>query len=608
MSATDCPRPNLRFMRALALLLVALTAVAACGGGGSSRGPMIEGPPAGEPVPEPVPEPEPTPVPVPVPDPGVEPEPVPVPNPPEPVAPLSSEAAARLLTQATFGPTLDTITAAKGMTYAQWVEQQAGLPPTYVLPQLPANQPDFSKTWWETVVNAEDQLRQRMAFALSEIMVISGQSGAIEFRNRGFASYYDSLIRNALGDFRTLLEDVTLSPVMGKYLSMFRNDKPDPVAGTHADENFAREIMQLFTVGLVELNLDGTPRLDAAGQTIPTYGFEEIEGLANAFTGWASPGDSTNSGGESAWRFNYDEEVPMVPYENHHDTNAKRIIGGVTLPAGNTASEDLRLALDTLFNHPNVGPFIGKQLIQRLVTSNPSAAYVRRVATVFNDNGAGRRGDLQAVAHAILSDPEAIAVGDASYGKLREPIIRLAHLWRAFDASDPQGGLNEYPVINAPSLSGSFGQSPLFSPSVFNFFRPDYERAGPLANAGLAAPEFQITNESTLVLTANLLERLAYGFIDSDGIPRYNLNGFNAGQRNGVELRTAAWEGFSDDPAMLIDKLDLVFMQGRMGAQMRQDLIDYIEQIPPTETAYRGVRVVEATSAIINSPQYSVQR
>ena len=215
---------------------------------------------------------------------------------------------------------------------------------------------------------------------------------------------------------------------------------------------------------------------------------------------------------------------------------------------------------------------------------------------------------LHAVARAILTDPEAIAVGDASYGKLREPIVRLAHLWRAFDASDPQGGLNEYQVINAPSLSQKFGQSPLFSPSVFNFFRPDYERAGPLANAGLAAPEFQITNESTLVLTANLLERLAYGFIDSDGIPRYNLNGFNAGQRNGVELRTAAWEGFSDDPAMLIDKLGLVFMQGRMGAQMRQDLINYIEQIPPTETAYRGVRVVEATSAIINSPQYSVQR
>jgi hypothetical protein len=295
---------------------------------------------------------------------------------------------------------------------------------------------------------------------------------------------------------------------------------------------------------------------------------------------------------------------PMVGYPTHHDSAAKSIVNGVTIAAGGTPEADLKIALDTLFNHPNVGPFIGKQLIQRLVTSNPSPAYVSRVATVFNNNGQGVRGDLSAVAKAILTDPEAVNI--SGQGKLREPLLRVLALWRAFDAADSTGKIGEFSVAQNSMLV--YGEGPLQSPSVFNFFRPDYQRAGPLTDAGLVVPEFQITNENSLVMTNNQDLAQAYAFIDSHANKHYGFQGsneLNNMSSTSVLLKTAQWEPFAATPAALVDEFNLVLMQGQMPATMKASLVNYITGVP-ADTPW--TRVAEAAELIINSPQYAVQR
>lgn len=519
--------------------------------------------------------------------------------------PMGTEAAARLLTQGTFGPTRAGITAAAQQTYGEWFAEQAAFPASLTLPWVQENTTDaFGRPWWTHAVMAQDQLRQRVAFALSEIMVISAQPDSVNGPAVNQAAYYDVLVRNALGNFRTLLEQVTLNPAMGLFLNMWRNNKADPATGVHADQNYAREVMQLFSIGLVELNLDGTVRTDAQGQPIPTYGQPEVEAMANVLTGWAS--NTVTHTGEGAWLYDNDVINPMVPYEDHHDTGTKTLVGGVVVPAGGSAATDLRIALDTLHKHANVGPFIGKQLIQRLVTSNPSPAYVRRVATVFNDNGQGVRGDLLAVVRAILTDAEAVAPGGSAGGKLREPILRLTHLWRAFEAADSFGTISEYQIVNEARLH--FAQQPLRAPSVFNFFVPDYVRAGSLADAGLLAPEFQIANENYSVKTANMLMRLCYRFTDSEGRSSFAPNGYQeAVGADSVYLRTAQWEALAVSPQALIDEMNLVFMSGRMPASMRQTLVDYVAGIPESEPAYLAKRAIEAASLVINAPQCAIQ-
>jgi uncharacterized protein (DUF1800 family) len=534
--------------------------------------------------------------------------PTPTPAPTATAQPLGQASAARLLTQATFGPTYDMVTAASTQTYDQWFTAQAAAAPSLTSPLVAANaNGGWTQYWWRNAVLGPDQLRQRMAFALSEIFVVQGLPDSATGVPANLAAYYDILVNDSLGNYRKLLEDVTLSPEMGLFLNMFRNDRPDPARGRHADENYAREVMQLFSVGLVRLNADGSVQTDSSGNPVPTYSQAEVEGLARVFTGWASqPTDHT---GDQAFQFDQDYVHQMVAYENHHDPDAKTILGGTQVPAGGTAAADLKIALDAIFNHPNVGPFLSRQLIQRLVTSNPSPAYVQRVATIFNNNGQGVRGDLLAVARAILTDPEAVASGGNNYGKLREPIVRMAHLWRAFNATDQNGALNEFLIVN--QSSEIFSQSPLMAPSVFNFFVPDYVRAGPLATAGLVAPEFQITNENSSILTANRLERQAYQFVDSTGTIYFSPSGFSevsSLNSSSVLLRTNQWEPLADDPAALIDRLSLVLMQGQMPAAMRTTLINYVAAIPTSTAGYRGYRAIEAASLIINSPQYSVQR
>jgi len=527
--------------------------------------------------------------------------------------PLGQVAAARLLMQGTFGATPDTVNSTAAQSYSQWFAGQARATPSLTLASINSNEnTDWSPAWFYNVVQGNDQLRQRMAFALSQIFVISGNGEPLgeNQHNQALAYYYDTLVNDALGNFRQLLQDVTLSPGMGEFLSMMRSDKPNPATGVHADENYAREVMQLFTIGLYLLNPDGSTQNDSSGNPLPTYQLTDVVNLANAFTGWSSaPVPGSGHTGDLAWQYDTNETTPMVAYEDHHDTDAKTIIGGVSLPAGQPTAADLKTALDTLFNHPNVGPFIGKQLIQRLVTSNPSPAYVQRVTQIFNNDGTGTRGNLLAVAEAILTDPEAIAAGTSkSYGKLREPLLRVTALWRAFNAYAYNSGKQE----NDPELllyaNQLFNEYPLYSPSVFNFYRPDYQLTGPLTAAGMVAPEFQITNEATLVYTGNFLQQYAYQYVDSTGTayagPDYNA--VSALQPTSVVLHTAEWEPLAANPTNLIAQLNLVLMANQMSAPMQGALLGYANSLPAGTPA--ATVVAQTAELVVSSPQFAVQR
>jgi uncharacterized protein (DUF1800 family) len=514
-------------------------------------------------------------------------------------APATQGEASSFLTRSTFGPNSGEIGRLTGQPYDAWLAQQFLMPPTYHLPQynalMQARSSDTEdrgirmEVWWKTAVTAPDQLRQRVAFALSQIMVASDRETALVLAQQGLCYYYDILVRNAFGNYRQLLEEVTLSPEMGRYLSMLGNRKPNPATGIRADENYAREVMQLFSIGLVQLNLDGTPKRDADGNTIPTYDQDDIEGLARVFTGWSW---SNDNGSFKRFEDPSDWLRPMVPFESFHDTDAKTIVGGVMFPAGGTAGPELAQALDTLFNHPNVGPFIAIRLIQRLVTSNPSPGYVARVAGVFNDNGAGVRGDLQAVIRAILMDPEALAGASPSnphFGKPREPLLVVAHLWRAFDARAASGN------YIYPNPQNDLAQAPQSSPSVFNFYSPFYAPPGDIEQTGLVAPEFEIENEVSITSQFNRY---------FSGTVVFNSARSNPGPDD-VLIQIGREQAMAGDPDALVDHLDVLLLSGRMTDDMRATLLAHIEAIPASNPTQR---VVDAIYLIATSPQYLVQK
>ncbi len=514
-------------------------------------------------------------------------------------------AAARLLMQGTMGGSLADLNTAAAESYDAWFAAQSAATVSLEEPRIPNWNSSQTPAWWYNAVNGPDQLRQRMAFALSEILVASSVNVVLYTQGRGLGYYYDQIASNALGNFRTLLTAVSTSPEMGEYLTFYKNDVPNPATGVQPDENYAREVMQLFTIGLWQLNPDGTQTLDAGGNPIPTYAQADVSALARVFTGWGSALDGQSAG--AAWSNEQPDYLnPMACYASHHDSGAKTIVGGATIAAGGTCQSDMATALDTLFNHANTGPFISKQLIQRLVTSNPSAAYVARVAAVFANDGTGVRGNLLAVAKAILTDSEAVAVGtSAGAGKLREPMLRLTALWRAFSASQSNGLVSDQITSNA---APDFGEDALQSPTVFNFFTPSYERAGPMATAGLVTPEFQITNESSIVLTANDLQYQAYKFVNAAGVAEIGVDapgGQGTPGANDMVLHTAAWEPLAADPATLVTQLGLVFMPGQMPTAMYNTLVNYVTAIPASSPANR---VIEAASLLLGSPQYSVQR
>lgn len=516
---------------------------------------------------------------------------------------ISKTDAARFLNQATFGATPRELAALTGQTgYSNWLNSQRDATISLQLPylqQLKANgeavyQNQRQDIWWRNAVTGPDQLRQRMAFALSEIMVVSDLGANLDNDVFGLGLYYDLLARNALGNFRSLLEQVTLSTQMGRYLSMLDNQKPDAAKGIRADENFAREVMQLFTVGKSRLNTDGTPMRDSNGNALPSYTQADIENLARVFTGWSW----RNTDGNDIRDYDVGDELfPMQAFDSFHDVDAKTIIGGVQVPAGQTATQDLKLALDTLFNHPNTAPFISRQLIQRLVTSNPSPAYVARVAAVFVNNGSGVRGDLFAVAKAILLDVEARSpnLGDANYGKLREPIIKLSHAWRVFDAV---GSNNRYDYWGAER---EFLQAALRSPSVFNFFQPQYQPVGAITNAGLVAPEFQIVQENSVVSAANKLWNASFEYRYSGGLGRNDYNEYV------VLMDFRPWEAKASNANIdaLIEEFNKLFLSGQMPDAMRSTLRTYLLTLPASKPQER---LADAVMLITSSPQYAVQR
>ena len=528
----------------------------------------------------------------------------PPPPPPLPKPPMTDKDAARFLTQATFGPTRAEITALVEKKYlGTWIDEQMAMPPST---HRDATRADFEafppatpnpkarvsngnrqNAWWKLTLTGRDQLRQRVAFALSEILVVSDVNDVLAGNPEALANYYDLLERDAFGNFRQLLEDVTLSPVMGAYLSHLRNAKADPKLATSADENYAREVMQLFTIGLNQLQPDGTLRLGADGLPIPTYDQGVIVETARVFTGWgfySTIPKPTLRGGPA----NYFER--MMLYPDAHDDGAKTIVGGVKLPAGQGGAKDLKDALDTLFNHPNTGPFICRQLIQRLVTSNPSPGYVYRVSQVFARNGVGQRGDLGAVVRAILLDYEARSpalLDHIGYGKLKEPLLRATALFRAFDL---KARTSRYNLTNP---EGALAQAALRSPTVFNFFEPDYVLPGTLAAAGLHAPDYQILTDTTAITVPNFL----YNYIYTPAQPKDEQ----------LVLNLEPLLPLAKTPGPLLDYLDLVLCSGNMSAKARADITAALEALPPLNTSDLD-RVKLALHLTVISPDAAIQR
>lgn len=509
---------------------------------------------------------------------------------------------ARLLTQASFGAThASLVEAASYGSVEAWIDAQINLPATIQLPKVQALghasfRPPRHYIWWQTAVDAEDQLRQRVAFALSQIFVVSDIDYTLGNAQHGVVHYYDMLSASAFGNFRTLLENITLHPVMGIYLSMIRNEKADPVNNIRPDENYAREIMQLFTIGLYELDLGGEPI--PTGNPTPSYTQNDVEEYARVFTGW-------NFADSPEWQSNnltqYDKITPMVPQEAFHDKGSKRLLGGVITPAGLSAREDLKIALDSLFNHPNVGPFIGKSLIQRLVTSNPSKDYVARVAAKFNDNGSGVRGDLSAVVKAILLDSEARQAPNSAdaktvqnFGKLKEPLIRVTHIMRALNATPGVNSDSQLHLYTKTSDAANvvLGQAVLSSPSVFNFFSPTFRSSYTLSGdeqTPLYSPELQILTESLLSAANNDLHAMLY-----DSNNRRDKVGRSA--ILDIEAPITIMRKGRD---VYLEHINMLFMSGGMSDNMMNVLAGYInERVGVRDTTSRETLTKEENSKV----------
>lgn len=521
------------------------------------------------------------------------------PPPPPPALPTglpSAAEAARFLTQATYGPTTSQISTVQSQGYSAWIESQFTQPIVSHLAYLDALPGTDHPFWegresiWKQAIQGPDQLRQRTALALSEILVVSAEDSDL-FESEPIAAYMDVLNRDAFGNFRQLLEDVTLSPSMGVYLDMLSNDKEDPATGQNPNENFAREILQLFTIGLYKLHPDGTLQLDTLGLPIETYNQDVIKGFAQVFTGWTH----ANQNRSEEWRFYWPEpdwRHAMEVWNDHHSTGTKKLLNGVILPASQTPQADLSAALNNIFQHPNVGPFLCRGLIQRLVTSNPSPAYVYRCGQAFANNGQGVRGDMKAVLRSILLDWEARSadvLNQQGYGKVKEPVLRFVSLLRALGAQPPPDGRFRY--YWQSSAEWGLNQSPLQSPTVFNFFDPGYSQPGEIAEAGLASPELQIINETSVFGSANFLAGVLYeGYADDDAYVTLNYSYLTGAANDSVRL----------------DRINLLFFAGQMSAETRTILANALADPDfPTDPLERAQTLVRLVSL---SPEFMVQR
>lgn len=509
-------------------------------------------------------------------------------------APSDAEAA-RFLLQAGLVATAADITRVKTLGYGGWIDEQMAMAfsqsrwdwlvaqgyndPT----RFRQIQAGLDNMIWRKLIASPDHLRQRIVLALSEIFVISPAGLPVGWRQFICAAYLDLLEANCFGTFRALLEAVTLSCGMGVYLNMRGNQKEDPATGRLPDENYAREVLQLFSIGLQELNADGTPRRNASGQPIETYDQSTVTGLARVFTGWdfATTGPLLSAAPDRM-------RLPMTFFPSRHSTATKTFLG-VTVAAGTDGRSALRVALDTIANHRNVGPFISRQLIQRLVTSNPSPAYVARIAAVFDNNGRGVRGDLKAVIRALLLDPEARSVPTTpEAGKVREPVLRFVQWARTFGATSPT---NQWNIGDTTDASRRLGQSPLRAASVFNFFRPGYVPPNSALGArGLVAPELQITNESSVVGYANFMQAV---------IP--------AGVGEVRAIYTAELP-FASDASALTERYAILLAGGGLSATTKASIARAVGSIAATTDAGRLNRIYAAILLVMCSPEYIVQK
>jgi len=503
---------------------------------------------------------------------------------------VTPAAAARFLEQSTFGPTTAQISQVQQSGFSAFLNSQFGTPmSTYPDPDASVTtMTSTQQVFFTNALNNPDQLRQRVALALSEIWVTSG----LTIPPQGMAPYMRLLLQDAFGNYRTLMFDVTLSPAMGDYLNMVNNDKPG--ATTHANENYARELMQLFTLGLNQLNEDGTLVLDGSGNPIPTYSQNDVQSFARVFTGWTyptQPGMTLVKHNPPYWL------GAMQPFESNHDTGSKTLLAvngtPTVLPSGQLSTTDLNGALDNLFAQPSLSPFVCKQLIQHLVTSNPSTAYVKRVALVFDSGrflgsgatfGSGQRGDMQAVIAAILLDAEARRGDDpttanASDGKLREPVLYIASILRAFGAVSD----GAFPVNSASSM----GEAPLNSPSVFNFFPPDYGIPG----TNLLGPEFDLQTTATALIRANF------------------ANSFVFNNNTGTTVSFASYASLAANPdasGQLLDSLNALLLHGSMSSSARASILTAVNAVVAGANQ-NTQRAQDAIYLILSSSQYQVQ-
>lgn len=495
----------------------------------------------------------------------------------------------RFLEQSTFGATPQLVSQVQATGFDAFLQEQFAAPASSYpdLPLQPTTVPascnavcrrdnytmyPLQVRFFQNALQGTDQLRQRVVFALHQILVVSG----VEVTQPSWMVPYLKLLeQNAFGNFRQLLTDITLNPAMGNYLDMAGNRRTNP------NENYARELLQLFSLGLDLLQIDGTPVLDSSGKRIPTYTEATVGAFARVFTGWNF--DTAPATGVP----NYTS--PMVATAANHDTAAKTILNGVTLPANRTAAQDLTDALDNVFQHQNVGPFIGKQLIQHLVTSNPSPAYVGRVAAAFNNNGAGVRGDMKAVIRAILLDPEARSVWvPFQLGHLREPVLFITTLLRHFSTT-----ASTTDFVLADSYLPTelrMGQDLFRSPSVFNYFPPAFT----LIDEQVLGPEFAIYSTSTAMARANFVRDVVYKRMATA-----------TDRPTGTWLDLAPLQSLAATPAGLVDELNKRMMHGQLSLGTRASLVNALSSMPASNLL---ARVQRAVYLIATSAEYTVQR
>ena len=529
-------------------------------------------------------------------------------------SPTTDEQAARFLQQAQFAATEADIASVRSLGYAGWLEAQVAKAYTTGWDWLTgqgygnvfSSNNYFDQSYpadymvWSQLMDAPDVLRKRVALALSEIFVVSLVGVSATWRSYIMAHYWDTLCLHALGNYRDLLQAMTLNVGMGYYLNTKGNLKENS-AGRQPDENYAREVMQLLSIGLVQLNADGTVQLDGSGATIDTYNASDVSNLARVFTGYdvdqsqnvpttiAQTGGGTRTVSNTAFA-----RLPMKLNAANHSTLAASFLG-TTIPANTDATVALGIALDTLFNHPNTAPFICKQLIQRLVTSNPSAPYVGRVAAVFANNGAGIRGDLASVFSAILRDDEArspAALSDPEFGKLREPMVRLVQWARTFGVRSVSGA---WKIGDLSNPGTQLGQSPLRAPSVFNYFRPGYVHPSTTLSVGKVAPEFQIVNESSVGGYLNYLMTVIDGGIASGDIKAAYT----------IELTLVL------NPAALVNRLNLLLCAGQLVSATRTLITNTLSATAVTAASSEAIkrnRVCAAVLMVMACSEYLVQK